>query len=312
MRSIPCARAQPYKEWKQSHQSKASEEQLRRMEETKSLHAKHAPPPDVPVAAPSQTKTATRPATTTTAAPAAPGGLSDVCCVPEEELAAIAAAATDGTACPAAPLAIPQPDATIEIHLGVLTVSDRAHQGTYQDLSGPEVQRSMQAFAESAYGARWRLATARTAIVPDEQPSIVQKLTEWSSAAQDGTQAPCTLILTTGGTGLAPRDVTPEATASVIERATPGIVELIQQAAMRHEPLAALSRATAGVRGRTLIVNLPGRPKAVRENVRVLAPLLAHALLEVGASGGAASAAPQHPKPPDRYVSFNKLDKALQ
>ncbi len=90
--------------------------------------------------------------------------------------------------------------------------------------------------------------------------------------------AACNLVLTTGGTGLAPRDVTPDATSALLDRPTPGIVELLLREAIKHEPLAALSRAAAGVRGRTLVINLPGRPKAVRENLTVLMPLLGHAL----------------------------------
>ena len=89
-------------------------------------------------------------------------------------------------------------------------------------------------------------------------------------------------MLTTGGTGLAPRDVTPEATSALLDRPAPGLCELLLRAAMEHEPLARLARAAAGVRGKTLVVNLPGRPKAVRENLATLMPLLGHALLELG------------------------------
>ena len=89
------------------------------------------------------------------------------------------------------------------------------------------------------------------------------------------------MVVTTGGTGPAPRDITPEATSALLDRPAPGIVELLLREAIKVEPLAALSRAAAGVRGRTLIINLPGRPKAVRENLNVLMPLLGHALLAI-------------------------------
>ncbi len=123
---------------------------------------------------------------------------------------------------------------------------------------------------------------------------ISSKLVEWSDAdggggggggsgggggGGGGGSAPPNLILTTGGTGLAPRDVTPEATAAVLERPTPGITELLLRESLAAQPLAALSRAVAGVRGGTLVVNLPGRPRAVRENLGILMPMLSHTLL---------------------------------
>ena len=270
-----------YKEWKQTHQSKASEEQLSRMEATKALHAKHEPPP--PVATPSAPPAPVQPATPAPN-PAAPGGMSDVCCVPPEELEALNPAGGGPPALAAAMCARPlaPPSAPVSIRLGVLTVSDRAAAGVYADASGPEVERCMESFRASPAGSGWSLSIARRAIVPDEHESIAKELRAWSGPEGGGAEgAPCTLILTTGGTGMAPRDVTPEATDTVLERFAPGIPELLLRTAMTHEPLAALSRASAGVRGGTLIVNLPGRPKAVRENLAVLMPLLGHALLQL-------------------------------
>jgi len=267
-----------YKEWKTTHQSKASDEQLQRLEETKAHHAKHSAPPPVPSSAvsvpPPPAPTPAPPASTATS------GMSDVCCIPEEELVATAA---DGMACAmrTAPLVVP-PVGPVDIRLGILTVSDRASKGAYEDLSGPAIADAMRAFAGTPSGARWRLEVARSACVEDDVGAIDRELRAWSDPAEggaEGVRAACNLILTSGGTGLAVRDVTPEATSALLDRATPGITELILRESLRVEPLAALSRAAAGIRRRTLIINLPGRPKAVRENLHVLMPLLGHCLV---------------------------------
>jgi molybdopterin adenylyltransferase len=265
-----------YNDWKKTHQSKASEEQLRRLEETKAGHAKHSPPP--PVAAVQPSAPALVAPTAAPMPPTSSGGMSDVCCVPASELEGAALTVVSPHRAPAPELARP-----VEIRLGVLTVSDRAHQGVYADLSGPEVTKCMRDFAATRPGAAWRLTAVHTALVPDAVDLISTQLSKWSQANAEGDrdQAECNLILTTGGTGLSPRDVTPEATASVVDRQAPGIPELLLREAIKHEPLAALSRAVAGVRGATLIVNLPGRPKAVRENLAVLMPMLGHALIEL-------------------------------
>jgi molybdopterin adenylyltransferase len=111
-----------------------------------------------------------------------------------------------------------------------------------------------------------------SAIVPDEQEQIASTLREWSDTY-------ClNLVLTTGGTGLAPRDVTPEATRTVIEREAPGIAEALRAISLQYTRMAMLSRGIAGVRGRTLIINLPGSPKAVKECLEYLLPVLSHAI----------------------------------
>ena len=262
-----------YKAWKQTHQAKASDEQLRRMEETKALHAKHeTPPPVAPAPAPAPAPAAPPPPPST----AASGGMSNVCCVPEDELVPVNGG--EQQTCAKPPMVVP-PSAPVAVRLGVLTVSDRASKGEYADLSGPEIESAMNGFAATPAGlATWKpLEVTRRAVVADEAAEITKALTSWS----DEGGSVCNLILTTGGTGLAPRDVTPEATSAVLDRSAPGIVELLLRSAIQHEPLAALSRSAAGVRGKTLIVNLPGRPKAVRENLAVLMPLLGHALKEL-------------------------------
>ena len=135
--------------------------------------------------------------------------------------------------------------------------------GTYEDRSGPLAAEIMQ------QRTPWQVS--RQAIVPDELERIVTILLDWCEAGLH-------LILTSGGTGFAPRDITPEATRQVIERDAPGIAEALRAESLKITRHAMLSRAVAGIRGKTLIVNMPGNPKAVRENLDVLLPILPHAL----------------------------------
>ncbi len=151
----------------------------------------------------------------------------------------------------------------MDVRVGVLTVSDRAASGEYQDASGPLIVEIL--------GRKTKWQVADQGIVGDEIIDIAICLETWSEAGLD-------LILTTGGTGFAPRDVTPEATLRVIEKHTPGIVEALRSESLKITKHAMLSRATAGIRGRTLIINLPGSPKAVKENLDLLLPVLPHAL----------------------------------
>ncbi len=148
------------------------------------------------------------------------------------------------------------------MRIAVLTVSDRCGSGQAEDKSGPLICELLRERAE----------TAAYRIVPDEQELISAALIEMSDVLQ------CDVVFTTGGTGFAPRDVTPEATKAVLEKETPGIPEAIRAESLKITPRAMLSRAAAGIRGKTLIVNLPGSPKAVRESLAVVLPVLDHAL----------------------------------
>jgi len=145
----------------------------------------------------------------------------------------------------------------------VLTVSDRSFRGERPDAAGPLV-------AELVRNAGYEVVL--TAIVPDEQGQIEQELCRIADSGN------VDLLVTTGGTGFAPRDVTPEATLAVCQRMTPGIPEAMRYASLQITPRAILSRSQAGIRGRTLIVNLPGSPKAAKENLEAVLPALEHGL----------------------------------
>ncbi len=148
--------------------------------------------------------------------------------------------------------------------VGILTVSDRSAEGLRADGSGAVIRELITGELDAAIVA-YR-------VVPDERPAIEAALREWSDEQQ------ADLVLTTGGTGIAPRDVTPEATRAVIEREVPGIPEAMRAASMAVTPFSMLSRMVAGTRGRCLIINLPGSPKSVRENLGVVLPALKHGL----------------------------------
>jgi molybdenum cofactor synthesis domain-containing protein len=149
------------------------------------------------------------------------------------------------------------------IRTGVLTISDKASQGDRIDTSGPAIEELLASIDAEV---------SRRETVADERESIASTLRSWASTDD------LDLIITTGGTGLSPRDVTPEATAEVIERPVPGLGELMRAKGVKHTPMAALSRGVAGVRGRCLIVNLPGSERGARENLSAVIDLLPHAV----------------------------------
>lgn len=140
----------------------------------------------------------------------------------------------------------------MQISIGILTVSDRASAGVYEDKSGAAIRDVLTRWVASEWKAEYR-------VIPDEQPLIEATLREMSDDLH------CSLIVTTGGTGPAPRDVTPEATVAVCDRLLPGFGEQMRAVSVRTVPTAILSRQLAGTRGSTLIINLPGKPAAIEE-----------------------------------------------
>jgi molybdopterin adenylyltransferase len=145
----------------------------------------------------------------------------------------------------------------------VLTVSDKAAAGQREDTSGAAIRELLGSI---------RIEVVRYDIVADEQNAIADRLRRWAD------ERVAQLVVTTGGTGLGQRDVTPEATKAVLEYEVPGITEAMRAEGLRHTPMSMISRALAGVRNRVLIINLPGSPKGVRENLAVVLPVLQHAL----------------------------------
>jgi len=151
----------------------------------------------------------------------------------------------------------------MSIKFAILTVSDRSSSGIREDRSGPLLQ---QAVIDTGWEVK------QTDIVSDEFSEIVDKLQTWSDSGE------INVILTTGGTGFSSRDVTPEATKTVVDRQAPGLAEAMRAGSLSITPHAMLSRSEAGIRKKTLIINLPGSPKGALENFRIVAPVLSHAV----------------------------------
>ena len=149
------------------------------------------------------------------------------------------------------------------LRFGILTLSDRSSRGERADSSGPALARLIEA-------ENW--SVAKQALLPDNESAIREILSEWADSGK------LDVILTTGGTGFSPRDVTPEATRAVIDREAPGLAEAMRAASLKITPHAMLSRIVTGIRKRTLIINLPGSPKGAVENLQVILPVLTHAV----------------------------------
>lgn len=149
------------------------------------------------------------------------------------------------------------------LKVGILTISDKGARGERYDRSGEVIRDSLSSLDSSV---------VKYEVIPDDKELIAGKLAEWAD------EGDVDVILTTGGTGLSGRDVTPEATMSVVDKSVPGIAEAMRVKSLEKTPMAMLSRATAGVRGSCLIINLPGSPKAVRECLEVVLPAIPHAV----------------------------------
>jgi len=152
------------------------------------------------------------------------------------------------------------------IRAGVITLSDRRSRGEGEDLSGREAVKMLEGVG---------IAVTSTVIIPDERHLIEETLIDYADRLD------LDLVVTTGGTGVSPRDVTPDATHAVIDREVPGMAEAMRREGAAITPHAMISRAVAGIRGGTLIINLPGSPKGVRENLAVVLPALRHAIEKI-------------------------------
>ena len=151
----------------------------------------------------------------------------------------------------------------MSVKVAILTISDRSSTGEREDRSGPVLREAVQ-------NAGWE--SSINSVIPDDINEIVSTLTAWADSGEHN------VILTTGGTGFTPRDVTPEATRIVVDRDAPGLTEAMRMGSLQITPHAMLSRAVAGIRKSTLIINLPGSPKAALENFRIILPVLPHAV----------------------------------
>ncbi len=156
------------------------------------------------------------------------------------------------------------------VKIGIVTVSDRASRGVYEDKGGPAIREELARIVASPWVAEAR-------VIPDELDLIAETLIELCDVTG------CDLVVTTGGTGPAPRDVTPEATERVCDKMMPGFGELMRSVSLRVVPTAILSRQTAGIRGRSLIVNLPGKPSAIHDCLMAVFPAIPYCLDLIGA-----------------------------
>ncbi|MEM9983946.1 MAG: molybdopterin adenylyltransferase [Bacteroidota bacterium] len=157
----------------------------------------------------------------------------------------------------------------MDLKIGIINVSDRASAGVYEDLPGKRAVAILDEYLLSPWEKEY-------AVIPDEQDQISAELIRMADAAA------CSLIITTGGTGPAPRDVTPEATVAVCHKLLPGFGEAMRMESLKIVPTAILSRQVAGIRGQTLIINLPGKPKAIRECLDIIFPAIPTCIKLIG------------------------------
>lgn len=156
-----------------------------------------------------------------------------------------------------------------DVKIGIITASDRASSGEYEDISGMAIVDTLKAYLRTPFTTVYRC-------IPDTQSEIEDTLRELADHEQ------CCLIVTTGGTGPAPRDVTPEATAAVCQKMLPGFGEMMRQVSLQYVPTAILSRQTAGIRGQSLIINLPGKPASIRQCLDAVFPAVPYCIDLIG------------------------------
>lgn len=284
-----------YPEWKKLYQKKATDDQMERYHRSKGIHAMHDDDwlatratrsskegayaaQHIPSKAQVCMKEAARPSSL----------LSDVCCQDVESLVATTTGVTQSIDFSHRMPSPPKGDLVLKI--GILTVSDRAFANAYEtgDLSGPAVESTVIAIIKQMSTAfqdqNISISHIEKTIVPDEIPKIAEVLMRWSGKTTNSDRSskePCDLVFTTGGTGFAPRDVTPEATNLVLDRQCFGLMSWAGMELTLKQPLATLSRASAGTSRDTLIINLPGNPAGAAQVVELLLPLLLHAVKDL-------------------------------
>eukprot|EP00591_Stephanopyxis_turris_P016875 CAMPEP_0195542176 /NCGR_PEP_ID=MMETSP0794_2-20130614/51470_1 /TAXON_ID=515487 /ORGANISM="Stephanopyxis turris, Strain CCMP 815" /LENGTH=401 /DNA_ID=CAMNT_0040676305 /DNA_START=47 /DNA_END=1252 /DNA_ORIENTATION=- len=285
-----------YPEWKKRYQKKSTEDQMKLFNESKSLHAKHdkdllraradfdrnaAIPPVLLSDDKKQPK----------AAPSSSALLSDVCCQDVDSIhpspgTTSSSAGNSATVASSSSYTPPPPPAGgVKLNVGILTVSDRAAANQYAsgDLSGPAVEGALKAFVNQVNSNSSSVSSGtidcmivQRGVVPDDADAIADTLTAWAKDDSKHNSTLCNLVFTTGGTGFAPRDVTPEATTRVLDRECQSLMSWVSTecATSGLQPRACLSRGTAGVCGGSMIVNLPGNPAGAAQVAGLLLPLL--------------------------------------